>query len=113
MERFRQLQSGEAVLSVITYGELLYGAEKSAERANATDKLHQLIELIPVMPLPEDAAAAYAAQRAALEHKGRMIGNNDLWIAAHAIAAGLILVTNDERELGRVSGLKIENWSRG
>ncbi|MCC7049342.1 MAG: type II toxin-antitoxin system VapC family toxin [Alphaproteobacteria bacterium] len=112
MERFRRLAPGEAVLSVITFGELLYGAEKSAERASATEKLRQLVELIPVMPLPEDAAASYAAQRAALERKGRMIGNNDLWIAAHALAAGLILVTNDERELGRVSGLKVENWSR-
>jgi tRNA(fMet)-specific endonuclease VapC len=45
------------------------------------------------------------------ERKGQMIGNNDLWIAAHAKAAGLTLVTNNEREFRRVRGLKVENWT--
>jgi tRNA(fMet)-specific endonuclease VapC len=40
-----------------------------------------------------------------------MIGSNDLWIAAHAVAAGLTLVTNNEKELRRVPGLKIQNWA--
>jgi tRNA(fMet)-specific endonuclease VapC len=40
-----------------------------------------------------------------------MIGNNDLWIAAHAKAAGLILVTNNEREFRRIDGLEIQNWA--
>jgi len=46
-----------------------------------------------------------------LETKGEMIGNNDLWIAAHAVAAGLTLVTNNEREFRRVHDLKIQNWA--
>jgi len=46
-----------------------------------------------------------------LESKGQMIGNNDLWIAAHAVVAGLTLVTNNESEFGRVRGLKIQNWA--
>jgi tRNA(fMet)-specific endonuclease VapC len=40
-----------------------------------------------------------------------MIGNNDLWIAAHAKAAGLVLVTNNEREFRRIDGLEIQNWA--
>lgn len=40
-----------------------------------------------------------------------MIGNNDLWIAAHALAANLIVVTNNEREFRRVPGLKVQNWA--
>jgi tRNA(fMet)-specific endonuclease VapC len=47
-----------------------------------------------------------------LESKGQSIGNNDLWIAAHALAAGLTLVTNNEREFRRIRELKIENWAR-
>jgi PIN domain-containing protein len=43
--------------------------------------------------------------------QGQMIGNNDLWIAAHAKAAGLTLVTNNEREFRRVRGLRVENWA--
>jgi len=40
-----------------------------------------------------------------------MIGYHDLWIAAHALAAGLTLVTNNEKEFRRVRGLKIQNWA--
>ena len=64
-----------------------------------------------MLPLPEEAAAVYGTLRAALERKGQMIGNNDLWIAAHAKAAGLTLVTNNVREFKRVPGLKVENWA--
>ncbi len=60
--------------------------------------------------LPETAAEVYGTIRAELERKRQMIGNNDLWIAAHAKAAGLTLVTSDEREFRRVRGLKVENW---
>jgi tRNA(fMet)-specific endonuclease VapC len=38
------------------------------------------------------------------------IGNNDLWIAAHAKAEGLTLVTSNEREFRRIAGLKVQNW---
>ena len=50
--------------------------------------------------------------RSDLEAKGEMIGNNDLWIAAHALAAGLTLFTNNEREFRRVRGLKVQNWAK-
>ena len=55
------------------------------------------------------AGRSYGALRAEPEAGGRVIGNNDLWIAAHAKAAKLILVTNNEREFQRVSGLP---WRR-
>ncbi len=111
LRRFQILRHGEAVLSVITFGELLYGAEKSLHRAVALQQLQELAELLPVMTLPEAAAQTYARMRAELERKGLMIGNNDLWISAHAKAAGLTLVTNNEREFRRVSGLKVQNWA--
>ncbi len=109
--RFQRLQPGDAVLSVITYGELAYGAEPSRQRRQALESLARLVSLLPVLPLPEDAGAAYGEIRAALEPRGEMIGGNDLWIAAHAKAAGLILVTNNEREFRRVPGLKFQNWT--
>ncbi len=111
LRRFRALRQGEAALSVITFGELLYGAAKSAQRAEALERLEELAHLLPVLPLPEAAAEAYGIMRAELERKGEMIGNNDLWIAAHAKAAGLTLVTNNEREFRRVRGLKLQNWA--
>ncbi len=109
--RFRQMQPGDGVLSVITYGELLYGAERSQQRTKALDSLARLVSLLPVLPLPEEAASAYGEIRATLEKRGQMIGGNDLWIAAHAKSAELTLVTNNEREFKRVPGLKLQNWA--
>ena len=111
LERFRQLQPGDAVLSVITYGELVYGAEKSQFREQALRQLAELAGLLPVMELPLHAGEFYGSIRAGLAAEGGMIGNNDLWIAAHAKAAGLILVTNNEREFRRIQGLEIQNWA--
>ncbi len=146
LRRFRRLKQGEAVLSVITFGELVYRTEKGAQRAAggrksrsltafgmtseeksgsflkarlprdaqraaALELLRELAKVLPVMGLPETAAEAYGTVRAELERKGQMIGNNDLWIAAHAKAAGLTLVTNNERGFRRVRGLKVENWA--
>ena len=111
LRRFRKLRPGEAVLSVITYGELLYGAAKSEQRVAALERLRELTNLLPALALPETAAEAYGTIRAELEAKGEMIGNNDLWIAAHALASRLTLVTNNEREFRRVRGLKMQNWA--
>jgi len=111
LRRFRTLRPGEAALSVITYGELLYGAAKSTQRAAALERLHELVNLLPALPLPESAAEAYGTIRAELEAGGELIGNNDLWIAAHAVAAKLTLVTNNEKEFRRVRGLKVQNWA--
>lgn len=112
LSRFEKLESGDVGISVITYGELAYGAAKSAETERATAGLQRLVALLPVLPLPEQAGRAYGEIRAALAAKGTTIGPNDLWIAAHALAAGLTLVTNNEREFRRVHNLKVENWAR-
>ena len=111
LTRFRELRPGDAVLSVVTYGELVYGAEKSQFREQARRQLAELAALIPVMELPMRAGEFYGSIRAALAGKGGMIGNNDLWIAAHVMAAGLTLVTNNEREFRRIEGLEIKNWA--
>lgn len=111
LARFEKLKVGDATLSIITYGELLYGARKSKQREVALARLADLVSLLPVLELPPAAADEYGKIRAALEVKGEIIGGNDLWIAAHAKAEGLIMVTNNEREFKRVPGLKVQNWA--
>jgi tRNA(fMet)-specific endonuclease VapC len=111
LARFQRLAPGDAVISVITYGELLYGVEKSRLREQAIRQLSELSGLLPVMEMPSRAASSYGSIRATLEARGETIGNNDLWIAAHARAAGLTLVTNNEREFRRVPDLKVQNWA--
>lgn len=110
---FQKLKPGDAAISVITWGELLYGAERSQQRKRALQVLEEFKSLVPVLPMPENAGIAYGAIRASLESRGELIGNNDLWIAAHAKAAALTIVTNNEREFQRVPGLKILNWAGG
>ena len=85
-------------MSVVTLGELRHGAEKSQAREKALIVLNRLEAGIQVAPLTESAGQHYCQIRSALERAGQPIGNNDLWIAAHARAEGWVLVTNNERE---------------
>ncbi len=109
--RFERLKPGQVVMSTITYGELAYGATKSTQRNRAMAQLQELVQDIPVATLDCHAGQAYGEIRGKLEEQGRLVGNNDLWIAAHALALGLTLVTNNQREFQRIPGLPIENWA--
>ena len=108
--RFRRLRPGEAAISVITYGELAFGCERGPSPVDARKSMEELVQQIPVIALPADAGTHYGEIRASLSRRGELIGSNDLWIAAHALAADLVLVTNNEREFRRVPSLKIQNW---
>ena len=109
-ERFAQHSSRELAMSVITLGELRFGAERSQSREQSLAGVARLEQLIPVHALPEAAAEHYGQIRACLNSLGQPIGNNDLWLAAHARAEGWILVSDNEREFVRVPGLQVENW---
>ncbi|MHB8921139.1 MAG: type II toxin-antitoxin system tRNA(fMet)-specific endonuclease VapC [Halothiobacillus sp.] len=109
-ERFARHTADELVMSVITLGELGFGAEKSQSRDRAVAVINQLESVIQIAPLTEAVGEQYGHIRAALQKSGQLIGNNGWWIAAHARAEGWILVTNNEREYVRVDGLQIENW---
>ncbi|MDP3706025.1 MAG: type II toxin-antitoxin system VapC family toxin [Legionellaceae bacterium] len=110
LQRFEHLKVGEVAMSLITYGELLYGAEKSQYAKKSKEKLEELTTLIPPLPLSNEVSQHYAQIRAHLERQGKPIGNNDLWISAHAVALNTILVTNHVSEFSRVPHLKVENW---
>ena len=110
--RLPSLKKGEACISVITLGELLHGAEKSTKKASSLAAIDATISFLPVIPLAEEIASYYAQIRTYLERKGTPISANDLWIAAHALAENLTLITNNDREFKRVPKLKIENWTK-
>jgi len=112
LARFDRLQPGEALVSMVAYGELLFGLSKSRTPDAAGANLALLTSRAAVEPLPVAAARHYAEIRRHLEVAGTPVGGNDLWIAAHARAAGLILVTNNEREFRRVPQLEVENWTQ-
>ncbi|MDO9145127.1 type II toxin-antitoxin system VapC family toxin [Rhodoferax sp.] len=100
-------------ISIISAGELRYGLSKLPPSRRATElaqRLSAVFTAISVLPLPAEAAPHYGRTRAQLEAAGTPIGNNDLWIAAHALAKNMTLVTNNVGEFQRVQELMIENW---
>jgi tRNA(fMet)-specific endonuclease VapC len=112
-QRILNTESDQLCISVITAGELAYGFARSAPSKRLVGlrtKLNSLMEVIPTRPLPPGVARHYGEIRSTLEKKGAPIGGNDLWLAAHALAEGLVLVTNNTKEFARVSGLNLENW---
>ncbi len=113
LKHFERCQPGSVVMSVITFAELINGAKKSQYVEDNVRRLNALSELIEVLPFEKSAAIAYGDVRSDLEKRGLIIGSNDMFIAAHALSLDLTLVTNNQKEFGRVKGLKIENWVNG
>jgi len=108
--RFARAAPGSLGISIITWGELCFGAAKSTDPARAHSRLDVFVREVGVLELPAAAGLHYGDVRAALQKAGTPIGNNDLWIAAHALALGVPLVSNNLREFERVPGLRLENW---
>lgn len=107
--RVARLREGELGTSIIVSAELKYGYTKRSSK-----RLENLVEgtlaSFDIAPWGAPADKHYAQIRAHLERKGRQIGQNDMLIAAHALALGAVLVTDNEKEFSRVPGLKVENW---
>jgi len=97
--------------SIIVAAELRYGAAKKGS-LRLSAQLEAVLGALEVMALEPPADIAYGDLRAALEKSGRLIGPNDLLIAAQSLALEMVLVTDNEGEFERVDGLKVENWLR-
>lgn len=95
--------------STVVAAELRYGAEKSTSRKIA-DRVDLVLGALNVLSLEPPADRVYARIRHQLTQRGTPIGANDLLIAAHTLALDLTIVTANESEFTRVSGLKVENW---
>ena len=111
LKRLQSVPVSDVCMSVVTKAELLYGVEVSPRRAQDAAALAAFLPYVDAVALDEDAALHYADIRADLKRRGAMIGANDLFIAAHARALGVTLVTNNTAEFERVSNLAIENWT--
>lgn len=107
--RLDRFAAGSAVMSVISYGELYFGAKKK-KRVPVSDAMQLVTAIVPPVLMDLEVAKTYGDIRADLVSRGEPIGANDTWVAAHALTLKLILVTNNEREFRRVKGLKVENW---
>ena len=111
LKRLQQVPVGDVCVSVMTKSEPLFGVELSPRRQQNEVALNAFLRYLEVLDFPDEASLHYAKIRADLKTLGTMIGANDLLIAAHARSLGLMLVTNNTREFGRVRDLAIENWT--
>ena len=104
----------QQVMSAVTFAELAYGvqAASTAKRKQNQITLDSLVLHLAVLDWPQDAAKHYAVIRADLKKRGAQLGAADLMIAAHAQAIDAIVVTNNVKDLGRVKGLEVENWTK-
>lgn len=95
-------------ISAVVLGELKFGILNSQKPDANRERLLNFLGSVSVLSLGEAEAMAYASIR--LDMKSQLIGRNDMWIAAHALALGVPLVTNNTREFSRVPGLTINTW---
>lgn len=102
----------DCLISAIVAGELHTGVAKSHESSRDRNRqaLVDFLSMVRVAPIDEHIVETYARVRTYLETSGQRIGPHDTWIAAHALALGLPLVTNNAREFSRVPDLAVDNW---
>jgi tRNA(fMet)-specific endonuclease VapC len=95
--------------SIVVAAELRFGAAKSGAEP-LLRQVDLVLQALQILPLEAPVDEEYARLRHDLQSRGLPIGPNDLLIAAHALAAGLTVVTGNDREFSRVPGLRVENW---
>ena len=110
-QAIRAVGEGEVCTSIIVAAELRYGATKRAS-PRLTEQLEAVLRALEILPFAAPADVVYGRLRTDLEQRGLPIGAHDLLIAAQAIALGLTMVTDNEREFRRIDELPCENWLR-
>jgi len=110
VRRMGEKASQAKALSVITYGELFFGAMKSAAQQANLAKVRRVAELFPVIEVTRAIMETFGSLKAEMRQQGRGIDDFDLVIASTALVLGYTLVTNNERHFEGVPGLQIENW---
>jgi len=108
-KRIERVGETNICTSIIVAAELRYGCAKKGSK-RLLKAVEDLFSEIEVLPFEVPADAEYGAIRSQLENAGRLIGGNDLLIAAHASAVGATIVTANSDVFRRVRGLKVENW---
>lgn len=110
IKNISQHRKDPKAISVITYGELIYGAQKSERKISNLAKVHSLKEIFPVIDISSSIMDTFGELKVNLEQHGNIIDDFDLLIASTAIAFGYTLVTNNENHFKRISDLDVVNW---
>jgi len=111
VRNFRLHAAEPMALSVITYGELLYGAQKSKQVAKNLAKIHRLREIYPILELSCSIMETFGLIKADLSRAGIIVDDFDLLIGATALSHGYRIVTNNADHFKKIPDLKIVNWA--
>lgn len=98
-------------MNFVTYGELLKGVHGSQNPQKSQANLDRITKNIKVLFADMTVCEQYGKWANTLKTKGTPIGNNDLWIASHALAVGAVVVTRNGREFERIADLTVEDWT--
>ncbi len=109
-QEFRENQNIPKSISVITYGELVYGAKKSKHIEKNLAVTYRIAELFPVIDIDRSIMDVFGEIKSNLERKGNIIEDMDILIAATALSHNFILVTNNVKNFEKIKDLRIENW---
>jgi tRNA(fMet)-specific endonuclease VapC len=110
-QRLLKVPMSDVGVSVITEAELRFGVARLPQAAKLGIAVEEFLLRVEILPWDSQAAQHYARLRATLEERGEPMGNLDMMIAAHALAAEAVLVTSD-RVFRHVKGLKVEDWTK-
>ena len=111
-EKLQALPPGQWCISAVTCSEIRYGVAKRPEAVRLHRIVDEFLRIVPILPWDAKAATRHGELRADLKARGMPIGDFDEMIAAHALALGAVVVTDNTRHFARVPGLVIENWLR-
>lgn len=111
LRRLTSIPAEEQFTSVITVGEMIYGAYRSNRPDYFFQKLDELVwPNVIILPFDEKAARRYGRLRSDLEKAGTSLSEPDLRIASIALAQNLALVTANTQHFSRIQELGVENW---
>lgn len=110
--RLVKVPMAEIAVSAVTEAELRYGVARRGDSKKLEKIVDEFLLRLTILPWDSAAAREYGRLRATLEGAGRPMANLDLMIGAQALAAGLVLVTNDQA-FKRIKGLTVEDWTKG
>jgi tRNA(fMet)-specific endonuclease VapC len=107
--RLESILPSTACTSIVVSAEIRFGLCKGASE-KLKIQAEKVLEVLDILPLEKPVDEYYGKIRALLNQMGKPIGGNDWFIAAHALALNLILVSANVREFSRVPSLRVENW---
>lgn len=111
IESMKNHATDPKAVSVITYGELIYGAEKSQQKSRNLSKIYRLRELFPVIDVSCAIMDTFGDLKATLNRKGTPVDDFDLIIAATALSMGYSVVSNNEKHFRKIPDLSCVNWA--